>query len=327
MTATTRPEQAERLLRALWSNLDDSPGFLEVRPLYPEQPDKGSPRAATQNSARRWWSLEDALPKLPRLLQWSAQHGLSAYFGVLPRLTFRAGKAKDTAPGSVVWADLDIDPREAKDRIDGVPFEPSAVVLTGRGVHAYWILSEPSPPTVCARLAKALAVRLDSDRAVATPAALLRLPGSLNPKRGRVAELARLEVRGGVHLEELAEWLEIDPDPKAPPRARTPEVLTPTQLALRLRNRANSGATLGADWTGAVDHLRRMPEGGYPDGPEGVGRKVYAFHLGVRIGRTIRDLRREVLDAATATGLPSEDALRHLDRGIRHGTGELGASE
>lgn len=327
MSLSTHPEQAEQLLRALWGNLDDAPGYLEVRPLYPDRPQVGSPEQARQASARRWWSLEDALPRLPGLFRWTARHGLSAYFGVLPRLAIRSGRAEDAAPGSVVWADLDTDPHEAKARIDGIPFAPSAVVLTGRGVHAYWILSEPSPPGECARLSKALAVRLDADRAVTHPAALLRLPGSWNPKRRRVALLAHLESRGGYHSEDLAEWLELDSEPKEANCHQAPPVLSPTELVLGRRFRDRCGVTLGADWRSAVSRLRAMPAGGYPDGegrPEGVGRSVFTFHLGVRLGRAIRGHRSTVLDAATTAGLSADDAARHFDRGIQYGTGELG---
>jgi len=210
----TRPEEAAALLRALWAPLDDD-GLVELRPLAPNRPAPDSADGRRQRGARRWWPLDMALARLPAVLSWCGDAGLSAYFGVLPR-TREGGCNEDTGPGAVAWVDLDgwkagASAEDGLAHLRGLgPLAPSALVASGRGVHAYWLLTEEEPPEVCAGLSARLAALVGGD-ATSDPARLLRLPGSHNLKyAGR--PLARL-----VALDETRRFHGPDLDGMLPP--------------------------------------------------------------------------------------------------------------
>ncbi len=310
-----RPGEAVVFLRALWDVLDTE-GYVELRPLYPQKPEKGTPGARRQGRARRWLPLEELIARLPSALSWCAEVGVSAYFGVLPRRSFRAGGARDVLSGAVAWVDLDLPVHGCRERLARVPFRPSAVVLTGRGVHAYWLLSEPEPAEVCSGLSERLARAVGGDRAWDS-ARLLRLPGSVNVKHAHrpVARLARLEVRRRYHAVDLADGL-----PEAPTRRRrkhatnTQPKLRPEQLGLALRRRVRyARGTLGR----LEQEIRRTGEG---------DRNSALFRAGARCGELaaagglgLDEARRRLVAAGCAVGLDEVEAAGALENGIARG--------
>lgn len=328
---------AQALLNALWAPLEDG-GLVELRPLAPARPKHGTPLARLQHRSRRWLPLSDMLVALPAALPWCASAGLSAYFGVLPRMR-AGGSVNDAAPGAAVWADLDIAPQEASERLRGVPFAPSAVVLTGRGVHAYWLLSEEHPPLELAGLTRRMAVALASDSAPTHPAALLRLPGSINPKHaGRpVARLVKLEDARRYHAEDLDDWLPALPKPSPPStRTRRPAPsgpVTPAQVELFAwqRKRAARELAVLAERVAATEE-GKPAERGQPAEP---GRAVGLYQAGCKAGAMVGRglLARGTAEAALrAAALASKlepaevehNLLRGLDRGERYARGEVG---
>lgn len=141
--------------------------------------------------------------------EWSGIQAISAakrcnvYFCVCPRPTrfTNRNKAEHTQSVRTVWADIDhVSPTEAVRRMKlaGLP-KPSAVVNSGHGVHAYWLLAEPyyvaqwpgkSLIEPCEDARRVMRVicgigdRIGGDN-VYDLARLLRLPGSLNRKNQR----------------------------------------------------------------------------------------------------------------------------------------------
>lgn len=86
---------------------------------------------------------------------------------------------------TAVFVDLDKGTLEdQKARIMAYPLPPSAVVQTGRGHHAYWILDrfDEVEAEHWQRVQKAMAVLLGGDEACTDPARLMRVPGSWHVK-------------------------------------------------------------------------------------------------------------------------------------------------
>ena len=106
-----------------------------------------------------------------------------------------------------LWADLDCGPgkpyetREAaRSAIDAFVLPPSALVNSGNGLQAWWLLDEPSSDLDRAvRLVRGLAHSLDGDSHVADRARIMRVPGTLNVKPSNPqplpVELLHLDVR------------------------------------------------------------------------------------------------------------------------------------
>lgn len=333
----TRPDMAQALLSALWGHLEDG-GLVELRPLAPERPKAHTAPARLQHKARRWLPLADMLTALPAVLPWCASAGLSAYFGVLPRVR-AGGSVDDAGHGAAVWADLDIAPQDARARLQGIPFAPSAVVLTGRGVHAYWLLSEERPPLELAGLTRRMAVVLGADMAPTHPAALLRLPGSINPKHaGRpLAGLVKLEDGRRYHAEDLDEWLPALPKKPAPPSARAAVQVpsgpvSPAQVELFTWKRKRAARELAV----LAERVAATEEGApaAPGRPARPGRAVGLYQAGCIAGGMVG---RGELDRATAEAAlraaalasklePAEvehNLLRGLGRGDRYARGEV----
>lgn len=160
------------------------------------------------------WTLPDRLSQhLPpdpallaeRAIDLDARGGSGVFFGVCPRTSDlgarRRGGLDDVARVQALWVDIDVahsthaaknlppGTLEAASLLAGVP-EPSMVVWSGGGLHAYWLLDEPQPRELGARVveclqdhvrhaAKARGWHLD---ATANPDRVLRVPGTTNRK-------------------------------------------------------------------------------------------------------------------------------------------------
>lgn len=92
-------------------------------------------------------SASSLTPVLEMLLKNSEAGHLNVFFGVCPRLG--SGGAYDLAwqirTVRALWVDIDhVDVQEAQRRVaDSALPEPSILVHSGNGVHAYWLLKEP----------------------------------------------------------------------------------------------------------------------------------------------------------------------------------------
>lgn len=100
----------------------------------------------------------------------------------------RRGTVEDVLSACAVWVDLDFKktPREhALPIVKSFPLQPSIVVLSGGGVHLYWLLSEPATGDALARVKpinKALVAALSADPECVDLPRVFRLPGTLNVK-------------------------------------------------------------------------------------------------------------------------------------------------
>jgi hypothetical protein len=139
---------------------------------------------------RQFWSTPEELVaryvELRRINQ-----SANLYFGVNPRHV-ASGLKSSVAVTRCVWADLDhITRDEAAERWRPILPEPSIVVNSGAGIHLYWLLAnDHAVGDVAARTAfEAMLKRLYRDLgadSVQDVSRILRLPGFLNLKRGRV---------------------------------------------------------------------------------------------------------------------------------------------
>ena len=128
-----------------------------------------------------------------RLTQFVGEHlhGHHLFFGVATRRNASSGTLANCLALPALFCDLDFKltiETEARRRLYEFPLAPSAVVLSGHGLHVYWMLREPlllQDPAECARaksLLRRIAHYLGADLVSAEPAHCLRLPGTLNPK-------------------------------------------------------------------------------------------------------------------------------------------------
>lgn len=133
---------------------------------------------------REWTNLKDAPDIIADLTKLGG--GTDMYFGANPRNVKGGGEAKHVSIARCLYADFDggTTVEQAKMRIEEslIP-EPTAIVATGGGVHAWWRLSEPclDMDIHCAHQ-KALASRLGSDKCIHDAPRLMRLPGFVNTK-------------------------------------------------------------------------------------------------------------------------------------------------
>ena len=109
------------------------------------------------------------------------------YIGANPR-SRRGGKAKDVALARCLFLDFDnttLDKAATRIEEVGLP-DPTLVLESGHGVHAYWRLTEPMCELeVWRRAQKALIVQggADVDKKIHDPPRIMRLPGFMNQKQ------------------------------------------------------------------------------------------------------------------------------------------------
>lgn len=163
---------------------------------------------------------------LERLLVTNSDHGYGAYFGVAARRAglsrWQRGGVSEVVSLPALFVDIDREPREALADLKRFPFSPSVVVLSGFGIHAYWLLKEPLKENVgrTNQLLSALARRLHGDSL--TVAQCMRLPGSYNTKPQRQHTLCQVKVWRPDVAYEVTEFAKLLPVPTPPPRKQTP---------------------------------------------------------------------------------------------------------
>jgi len=181
--------------RDLWAAMfRDAQGLLEIRVIWPR------PRPTD----RTFVPLSGLLAR-QQAWGFAVRHQDAACvgFGLQPRRRMR-GKADDVLSVVTFAADFDDDKTPggrggALDRIHAFPLPFSALVDSGHGLHAYWLLNRPVPIQAqadrsrCEAAARRLVTHLRAD-ATWDLARVLRVPGTLNskgaPVRSRLLELA-----------------------------------------------------------------------------------------------------------------------------------------
>src|SRR5262245_50714727 len=168
--------ELERFLRCLFG---EAPGFIEVRLIEDKKLGKVI--------KREWYrAVEDLLAGLPALRLLADQHKAAVFFGVLRRRERGKGKAADVVAGLVAWADIDFKDysggeAEARKRLAEFSIQPSIVVRSAHGLHAYWLMREATDPEKLSGISRGIAQVLGGDHAF-DAARILRIPGTNNWK-------------------------------------------------------------------------------------------------------------------------------------------------
>lgn len=147
------------------------------------------------DTGRRWRVWVD----LDKMAEYAIKQGQDENVYVA-LATFRRGEdarrnIADSRRINALWADVDTGPghsyasqQQAREALEAFPLKPSLLLSSGRGIHAYWRLSEPVDGAEFDRaveLVRGLAQRLHGDPNVADRARIMRIPGTnnLDPKR------------------------------------------------------------------------------------------------------------------------------------------------
>jgi len=140
-------------------------------------------RAIGPNRLQAWARFQDARTVVQNLATLGV--GTHIYFGANPRLR-EGGKAEDVALARCLFADWDRGTTIEQARIrwtDACIPEPTVIVESGGGVHAWWRLQEPITDMVqFSQQQKSLAIRLGSDQCIHDAPRIMRLPGFPNWK-------------------------------------------------------------------------------------------------------------------------------------------------
>lgn len=191
----TSPSRARDFLLAVFPDLP--PGvFAEVR-------------AFRDGRMQRYWfqSVSD-LQNLATKLKGTSD----VYFGVGARRG-RNGKKEHVAYIAALWADIDAPLEDACGKLAAFPLPPSAIVASGYGVHAYWLLREPFSFSELeerdyaeARL-RGLASRLGADSVWDLPR-VMRVPDTVNHKNGEAppVEIVEFHPSRRYNLSDFDEW-------------------------------------------------------------------------------------------------------------------------
>jgi len=142
----------------------------------------------------RWFQLRNE-DLVRSVLRWAVHRNRQAdspdnvYVGINPRSGHGKRGDRNIAAFRAVFADFDggTTPDEALGRIRaaGLP-EPTIVIASGGGTHVYWMLAEPITDAAEWRSRMQGIIRaVKSDKFIANPERVMRLPGSDNVKPGR----------------------------------------------------------------------------------------------------------------------------------------------
>jgi RepB DNA-primase N-terminal domain len=113
--------------------------------------------------------------------------GTNIFFGVATRDGL-GGKKDNIVDIPAVWADVDFKdtPKERLGKnLENFPYKPSAIVLSGGGVHLYWLFNEPANKNdinVVEDINRRITQAIGADNNSTDASRVLRMPGSLNYK-------------------------------------------------------------------------------------------------------------------------------------------------
>ncbi len=137
----------------------------------------------------------DALLNTLNCLADTNRSGWGAYVSVGVRRAglsrWQRGGIADVLALPALYADIDHPTGTTLTDLRTARLPPSIIIHSGGGLHAYWLLEEPTTDLNTARqVLQGLARTFKGDSL--SPAQSMRLPGTLNPKRGRNGALCRL---------------------------------------------------------------------------------------------------------------------------------------
>lgn len=258
---------------------------------YDDRPDKDAALSQTFSATLdEAWSRIEALQARGAGVCWT----VSATKGGRKKSDFRAARA--------AWVDVD-KPELPEFRID-----PTAIVKTVKGHHAYWLIDGDCSGEDLEQLNKAIAAAHGGDEKAVDRVRCLRLPGTLHQKGEPIlVQLVTLAPDNSYALEELeAAYPPPPPDPHA---TRAPDAPSLAPGETTPYGRRGLEAECAA--------LAQEPEG---------GRNARAFRAAAAAGQLIAggeldagEARAELLRAAEACGLGPREAADVVDRGLATG--------
>jgi hypothetical protein len=165
-------EEARRLLTAMYENCG---GWLDLRAFQ-----------GGTVTGREFAGVSD----FATIERFALEHRLdNVFFGVGTRDRSGGGCKSNVVDIPALWADVDFKdtpPSATAEALSSFPYRPSTAVLSGHGVHFYWILREPATIkdaiTVEDRLRR-VCQHFKADPSTCEIARVLRLPGTMNCKR------------------------------------------------------------------------------------------------------------------------------------------------
>ena len=188
MQITTTMNEAEHFLKALFTEGTTAIEFRYIND--------------AEGSDRRFHKLQD----IERL---EFPEDKNVYVGIFERGSKRDGSKANCQRTRALWADFDnTDWLAAEFRMNQAKLpQPSMIVDSGHGIHAYWLLDEPAGHEVEPVL-KAIAQALGSDSRVAEIARPMRVPGTWNVKDTPVkSELIQHDNGQRFHLSDFEQML------------------------------------------------------------------------------------------------------------------------
>ncbi|MBK8139250.1 MAG: hypothetical protein IPK52_26100 [Chloroflexi bacterium] len=247
---TDKTSERRTFLQALFGSAPDDL-YFELRCIHPGD-----------LPPRTFWSRigdKRTLASAFKRAEASNGEGYGVYFAPCLRNT-RSGKAEAAALLPAFWLDIDCDGdasrREtASNRLRAFQLPPSAILDSGGGLHAYWLLTESLPLADSATREKAASIlrglseALDGDpQYVKSAASVMRLPGSINtkPERGgATVTVLELDTELRYALEQFA-WLEAKPQPVERIGGLNVVTLNQVRLPERTETYLASGASEGS---------------------------------------------------------------------------------
>jgi hypothetical protein len=176
-------------------------------------PDGRRLRPTTSRRDPAYFPAAGDLRALVRLARRHRDRGEEVFAAPLARPRPEPGKGV-VAGGRVVWVDLD-DPALIAG-LGGLALRPHLVVASGGGVHAYWRLAGELPGRELEAANRRLAARLGGDPQASDRGRPMRLPGTVNHKRGAWCRVLLCDLARPGH-DPAALLGELPADPHAPP--------------------------------------------------------------------------------------------------------------
>ncbi len=148
-------------------------------------------RAKTADGpVRKFWLRPDQIGEEADWVSRMDAKGWPVWVGIAPRKSTTGGDTENLLPPSWLWVDLDFKlypngEAEARDILSRYKLQPTILVESGGGLHAYWRVETFSGLNwclTCKGKLQALAKALKADTQAAEPARVMRLPGTHNSK-------------------------------------------------------------------------------------------------------------------------------------------------
>lgn len=247
-----------------------------------------------------WVVARDIGSVLPRLAMANTEGRFDIYVGVNPRIR-EGGKEEDVAMARCLFADWDdLMPAQLAERIAQAQLpEPTMVIHSGHGVHAYWRLAEPMTDLKLWKAAQQRIIdRAGSDNKIKDPPRVMRLPGFLNLPDDRKDETEAVPCTIHSLIAERAYTLEqvVGKDVRADLEAvKVPAV----------------GKAGGVDRQQLSRSTLEFVFGGAPDGQ----RQTRCFHAACDMagcGYSMGEAEAKLLPGADVCGLPRAEAQQAI---------------